>query len=332
MRIAAKDKILKVGESMAEFALEIRSLTKKINKKLIIDDVSFAVKKGEVFGLLGPNGAGKTTIIKMITGLARRTAGKVFVNGYDLDQEFKKAISEIGAIVENPEFYGYMSGYQNLKHYANMAAKKITKERIEEVARMVGLEKAIHHKVKTYSLGMRQRLGIAQAILHEPSLLILDEPTNGLDPQGIKEVRDYLRALAKAGTAVIVSSHLLSEMQLMCDRFAIIEKGKLIQISSIADLNGGKKEGQKVIFEVDDAKTAILILRRNDWAKEDQLIDQQQFSVKLAKEDVAKANRLLVNRGVKVYGIRTETTTLEDHFLKLTGNGEEGGMSRAAAN
>ncbi|MFS8631423.1 MAG: ABC transporter ATP-binding protein, partial [Bacillales bacterium] len=214
----------------------------------------------------------------------------------------------------------------------NMAAKKITKERIEEVARMVGLEKAIHHKVKTYSLGMRQRLGIAQAILHEPSLLILDEPTNGLDPQGIKEVRDYLRALAKAGTAVIVSSHLLSEMQLMCDRFAIIEKGKLIQISSIADLNGGKKEGQKVIFEVDDAKTAILILRRNDWAKEDQLIDQQQFSVKLAKEDVAKANRLLVNRGVKVYGIRTETTTLEDHFLKLTGNGEEGGMSRAAAN
>src|SRR5690554_33923 len=132
MRIAAKDKILKVGEGMAEFALEIRSLTKKINKKLIIDDVSFAVKKGEVFGLLGPNGAGKTTIIKMITGLARRTAGKVFVNGYDLDQEFKKAISEIGAIVENPEFYGYMSGYQNLKHYANMAAKKITKERIEE--------------------------------------------------------------------------------------------------------------------------------------------------------------------------------------------------------
>ena len=307
---------------MAEFALEIRSLT-KINKKLIIDDVSFAVK-GKYSGFSARTER-KNDHYQDDYRLGPPYGGKVFVNGYDLDQEFKKAISEIGAIVENPEFYGYMSGYQNLKHYANMAAKKITKERIEEVARMVGLEKAIHHKVKTYSLGMRQRLGIAQAILHEPSLLILDEPTNGLDPQGIKEVRDYLRALAKAGTAVIVSSHLLSEMQLMCDRFAIIEKGKLIQISSIADLNGGKKEGQKVIFEVDDAKTAILILRRNDWAKEDQLIDQQQFSVKLAKEDVAKANRLLVNRGVKVYGIRTETTTLEDHFLKLTGNGEEGG-------
>lgn len=316
---------------MSEKALEVRSLTKRIRKRLIIDDVSFSVEKGEVFGLLGPNGAGKTTIIKMIVGLIGRTKGEVFINGFDLDREFKKAISEVGAIVENPEFYGYMSGYRNLKHYANLAAEKIPKERIQEVTRLVGLEKAIHQKVKTYSLGMRQRLGIAQALLHNPSLLILDEPTNGLDPQGIREVRGYLRMLAKSGIAVIVSSHLLSEMQLMCDRFAIIEKGKLIQISSIDELNGGNLE-QEVAFEVDNADNAVRILKNYYPGFAEKVVNEKQFSVKITRETIADVNQLLVNHGVKVYGIGLSSTSLEEHFLKITGTDGQGGMAYVVAN
>ena len=158
---------------------------------------------------------------------------------------------DLGAIVENPEFYKYMSGHKNLIHYARMAKEKITEERINEVARLVKLDHALNKKVKTYSLGMRQRLGVAQAVLHRPGLLILDEPTNGLDPQGIREFRDYLRQLANEGVGVLISSHLLSEMQLMCDRFAVIEKGKLIHIEN--NLVEEKEEDlREVIFSVGD--------------------------------------------------------------------------------
>lgn len=312
---------------MTSKALEVRSLTKKIRNKVIVDDVSFTVEKGEIFGLLGPNGAGKTTIIRMIVSLIRRTKGKVFVNGHSIDEKFKEAMNEMGAIVENPEFYKYMSGYKNLKHYANMANKKIPREQIEKITKLVGLEKAINHKVKTYSLGMRQRLGVAQALLHNPSVLLLDEPTNGLDPQGIREFRDYLRSLTKKGISVIVSSHLLSEMQLMCDRFAIIEKGKLIHISSIDELNGEKELLHKVEFEVDDAKFATKLLRTHGLANECHSVKGQQFSIKITKETIAEVNELLVNNDVKVYRITPETTTLEDRFLELTGNDEEGGKA-----
>lgn len=317
---------------MTSKALEVRSLTKKIRNKVIVDDVSFTVEKGEIFGLLGPNGAGKTTIIRMIVSLIRRTKGKVFVNGYSIDGQFKEAMNEMGAIVENPEFYKYMSGYKNLKHYANMATGKISQEHIEKVTKLVGLEKAINHKVKTYSLGMRQRLGVAQSLLHNPSVLILDEPTNGLDPQGIREFRDYLRSLTKKGISVIVSSHLLSEMQLMCDRFAIIEKGKLIHISSIDELNGEKELLHKVEFEVDDAKFATKLLSSHGLANEYHSVNGQHFSIKITKESIAEVNELLVNNDVKVYRITPETITLEDRFLELTGKGEEGGKASVLIN
>ncbi|MBE3569894.1 MAG: ABC transporter ATP-binding protein [Bacillales bacterium] len=308
---------------MAVKALEVRSLTKKIKNKLIVDDVSFVVEKGEVFGLLGPNGAGKTTIIRMILGLIRRTKGSVFVNGLNLDNQFKETMSEIGAIVENPEFYKYMSGYKNLKHYANMA-RNVTEERIMEVTRLLGLEQAIHQKVKTYSLGMRQRLGVAQALLHNPSLLILDEPTNGLDPQGIREIRNYLRSLTKNGISVIVSSHLLSEMQQMCDRFAIIEHGKLIHISSMHEsLNEEGQFVRNVVFEVSDVKAAVQLFRENDLATELKMVGGQQFSVNMDKETIALANQLLVKNHINVYGINLAATTLEDRFLELTGKGNQ---------
>ncbi|WP_409302734.1 ABC transporter ATP-binding protein [Peribacillus sp. SCS-155] len=318
---------------MSVNALEVRSLTKKIGNKTIVDDVSFNVAKGEIFGLLGPNGAGKTTIIRMIVSLIKRTGGSVIVNGHNLDQEFKETMSEIGAIVENPEFYKYMSGYKNLKHYANMAAVEISEERIQEVVKLVELDQAIKQKVKTYSLGMRQRLGVAQALLHNPSLLILDEPTNGLDPKGIREFRVYLRSLAKQGISVLVSSHLLSEMELMCDRFAIIEKGKLIHISSMNEsLEDDQQVPQEVVFEVSDAEKAIRLLTGKGLTPSARHFAPQQFSLNLDRETVAMANKLLVENGIEVYGIGRVAATLEDRFLEITNKDSKGARAHGLAN
>ena len=300
------------------YALEVRNLTKKIGSKTIVNDVSFSVEKGEIFGLLGPNGAGKTTIIRMIVNLINRSGGSVIINEHNLDSSFKSAMSEMGAIVENPEFYKYMSGYKNIKHYANMATKKITEERIQEMVRLVGLEGAINNKVKTYSLGMRQRLGVAQALLHEPSLLILDEPTNGLDPQGIREFRDYLRLLANNGISVVVSSHLLSEMQLMCDRFAIIEKGELIHISTMNESVETEVALREYVFEVSNIKSTMEVLEKHNFADMVVKKDETSVSLTVVKEDVAKINRLLVEHDVDVYGIQMIKATLEDRFLELT--------------
>ncbi|MFC4559275.1 ABC transporter ATP-binding protein [Virgibacillus kekensis] len=308
---------------MAEKALEVKSLTKNIKNKVIVKDVSFSIEKGEIFGLLGPNGAGKTTIIRMIMSLIGRTDGSVIVNGYNLDTHFKESMSEMGAIVENPEFYKYMSGYKNLKHYANMATNEISEKKIEEVIRLVGLEKAVKQKVKTYSLGMRQRLGVAQALLHEPSLLVLDEPTNGLDPQGIREFRNYLRSLTKEGISVLVSSHLLSEMQLMCDRFAIIEDGSLVHISSIDLLNNQEELLQAVTFEVSDPAKAMELLKQHATGAEITESTDEQISLTVDKETTAKINRVLVENGIDVYRISVKATTLEDRFLELTGKDKQ---------
>ncbi|MCM3601511.1 ABC transporter ATP-binding protein [Robertmurraya korlensis] len=303
---------------MTQYALEVHNLTKKIGKKLIVENVTFQIEKGEIFGLLGPNGAGKTTIIRMIVHLINRTEGKVMINGYDLDQSFKEALGEIGAIVENPEFYKYMSGMKNLKHYMRMATKDVSVERLEEVIRLVGLEQAIHQKVRTYSLGMRQRLGVAQALLHSPSILILDEPTNGLDPQGIREFRDYLRLLVNQGISVLVSSHLLSEMELMCDRFAIIEKGRLTHISRMDEtVQLGSQTKQHVMFEVDNAEQAFNLLVNQNLG-EGWNIEAGFIYASMDRETVAKANQLFVSNGLQVYEISYLKASLEDRFLEIT--------------
>ncbi|WHZ59252.1 ABC transporter ATP-binding protein [Metabacillus hrfriensis] len=304
---------------MTQYALEVQSLTKKIGKKTIVDDVSFQVEKGEIFGLLGPNGAGKTTIIRMIVSLINRTGGNVIINGHNLDDSFKEAMSEIGAIVENPEFYKYMSGLKNIRHYERMAVKDISEKRRNEVIELVGLQHAMHQKVKTYSLGMRQRLGVAQSLLHNPSVLIFDEPTNGLDPQGIREFRDYLRKLADDGISVLVSSHMLSEMQLMCDRFAIIEKGKLIHISSMHDsMEESKEMTREVIFEVSDISEAAILIKEKGLYEGVIEANGEQLKLHLDKEKTMVINQLLVQNGVGVYGIVSHKATLEDRFLELT--------------
>ena len=181
---------------MSEEILKCNGIYKDIHGKAIIKDVTFDIKEGEILGFIGPNGAGKTTTIKLILGLQKITKGNIQINGYDVEKNFEKAIQKVGSIVENPDLYMYMSGYANLKLVANLY-ESVDKKRIDEVVKLVGLENRIKDKVSKYSLGMRQRLGIAQAILHKPNLLILDEPTNGLDPEGIKQVRELIVKLSK---------------------------------------------------------------------------------------------------------------------------------------
>jgi ABC-2 type transport system ATP-binding protein len=298
--------------------LQLKNVRKDIGKKTIIHDLSFEVFAGEVFGLLGPNGAGKTTTIRMIVGLMGITSGDVLINGISIQKDFEKAIQHVGAIVENPEMYKFLTGYQNLLHYARMT-KAVTKERIDEVVKLVGLEKRIHDKVKTYSLGMRQRLGLAQALLHRPSLLILDEPTNGLDPAGIREIRDYLRKLAKEeGLGIIVSSHLLSEMEMMCDRFAIIQHGRLVGIESVQELS---KQAQKVLLTVEPVEQALTVIK-NIYPHMNITPAKQGIEVSIDYEEIPSLNAALVSENIKVYGIQVLTKSLEERFLEVTGGNE----------
>lgn len=307
---------------MMETIVQMRGVTKRIGTRTIIDNLTLDLPRGEVFGFLGPNGAGKTTTIRMMVGLMSLTSGEILIDGKSIEKEFEGAIKHVGAIVENPEMYKYLTGYQNLVHYARMMPG-VTEHRVREVVALVGLEARIHDKVKTYSLGMRQRLGVAQAMLHRPKLLILDEPTNGLDPAGIRELRDYLRKLAKdEGIAVFVSSHLLSEMELMCDRVAIIQNGRLIDVRSLQD---GEQalSARRVLFQVDRPAEAVQALQTAgqsaELAEKAQEADSGFVIIYGDRDGIATANAALVQAGIRVYGIREDVKSLEDQFLEVTG-------------
>lgn len=314
-------------------AVEIRDLTKVIGSKTIVDSLSFDIPKGEVFGLLGPNGAGKTTTIRMMVGLIGITRGQVIIDGIDVSKHFAAAMKHIGAIVENPEMYKYLSGYRNLKHFANMS-EGVTRQRIDDVVRQVGLTDRIHDKVKTYSLGMRQRLGLAQTLLRSPDVIILDEPTNGLDPAGIRELRDYLRKLAQdEGIAVVVSSHLLSEMELMCDRIAIIQSGKLVDVRALRGMSVDHASEQTTFIELADTAQAraIEILRNIGQAHLDSATAEETatelvasardggIEVAVTRERVPDVIHALDASGIRIYGVRTLNKSLEDTFLEITG-------------
>lgn len=219
---------------MSKVVLELENVNKTFGRRKIIDNISLSVKEGEVYGFLGPNGSGKTTTIKMILNLINRDSGIIKVNGYDTKKQFEQAMECIGGIVENPDMYKYMSGLDNLKLHARL--RNIDKKRIDEVLKLVELNGRENDKVGKYSLGMKQRLGLALTLLHKPKVLILDEPTNGLDPAGIKKLRDILKEIAhKDGVAVFVSSHILAEMQQMCDKVAVLDNGKIVKIEEISD-------------------------------------------------------------------------------------------------
>jgi ABC-2 type transport system ATP-binding protein len=299
-----------------EPVVRLEAVSKVISSKVIIDNLNLEIIPGQVFGFLGPNGAGKTTTIRMMVGLISITQGDIVICGHSIKNNFEAAIANVGAIVENPEMYKYLSGYQNLRHFARMMPG-VTKQRIQDVIALVGLDNRIHDKVKTYSLGMRQRLGVAQAILHNPKLLILDEPTNGLDPQGIRELRDYLRHLCRIeGTTVFVSSHLLSEMELLCDRVAIIQNGRLIDVRQLKNEEGVAVTAAEIAFEVDQPRQAAELLGVDRVDR----IENNQLILKVSREEAADINARLVQAGLKVYGIREVTRTLEDQFLEMTGS------------
>ncbi|WP_433751590.1 ABC transporter ATP-binding protein [Paenibacillus amylolyticus] len=296
-----------------EPVVRIQGVSKIISSRSLVSDLTLDISPGQVFGFLGPNGAGKTTTIRMMVGLMSISKGDIFISGYSVKNEFEKAIAEVGAIVENPEMYKFLTGYQNLVHFARMSPG-VTKERIAETIERVGLTARIHDKVKTYSLGMRQRLGVAQAILHKPKLLVLDEPTNGLDPQGIRELRDYLRELTQAeGITVFVSSHLLSEMELMCDTVAIIQNGKLIDVRNLRAETGADALIE-VAFEVNDAQRAANLIQGAT-------LQGNVLVARVSREQIPDINAKLVSEGVQVYGIRNVTHTLEEQFLQVTGGG-----------
>ncbi|MEG7283846.1 ABC transporter ATP-binding protein [Bacillus sp. 0909A] len=304
---------------MAEPILHIEGLDKKIGSKQILKQISMDVRQGEIIGLLGPNGSGKTTLIRIIVGLLKQNSGSVAINGFKHDTEFEQAMEAVGAIVENPEFYPYLSGWENLKHFANMH-KKIDDERLDEVVERVGLTSAIDDKVKTYSLGMRQRLGIAQAILHRPKLLILDEPTNGLDPAGMKDFRDHIKELAEEeGTAVLFATHLLREVEDLCDRVIIIQKG---EIKAEVSLNGAGQKTEKAVIEVQSAEKAIAWLVGNGYTAERK---DGSIVVDIAKENIPELNRSLVGQGLNVFSIMAYTQSLEDEFIKATTAHQEEG-------
>ncbi|MED4980557.1 ABC transporter ATP-binding protein [Geobacillus stearothermophilus] len=296
-----------------QVTLAVKELRKTIRGKEIIKGISFELHEGEVFGFLGPNGAGKTTTIRMLVGLIRPTSGTVVICGYDLHRQFTDAIHQIGCIVENPEMYPYLTGWENLEHFARMIPG-IGADRIMEVAKLVGLEQRIHDRVGTYSLGMRQRLGIAQALLGKPKVLILDEPTNGLDPAGIREMRAFIRFLAETeGLSVLVSSHLLSEIQLMCDRVAIMAKGRLLAVDTVERL---LNQQARVVWKAAPTDRARALL-----AAETEVLraDEETIVTPYEPSRLAAWNAKLVQAGVSVSEIEPRLPTLEDLFIELTG-------------
>lgn len=294
--------------------VQLKNLSKTIKGKQLIDNVSLDLYPGQITGFLGPNGAGKTTTIRMMTALMQPTAGEVIIDGQSLAKHYEEAISKVGVIVENPEMYKFLSGYKNLLHFARMH-KNVTKQRIDEVVHQVGLDKRIHEKVSTYSLGMRQRLGLAQALLHRPKFLILDEPTNGLDPAGIREFRMYLRKIAaEDGVSVIVSSHLLSEIELMCDRIAIIQNGKLIDIREM-----NANAATVYALEVTPVDKAQMVL---DELNISYKLTNNELELNVDKEQIPGIINKFVESDIAIFAVQPKQQTLEDQFLEMTGGGQ----------
>lgn len=288
--------------------LECNKVFKKIGHHVIVSDLSFSLKEGDILGFIGPNGAGKTTSIKLMLGLQSLSGGSVKILGYDIKKDFVKAIRQVGAIVENPDLYMYLTGYENLKIAS--VFYQVDKNRIDEVVRLVGLEDRIHDAVKNYSLGMRQRLGIAVAILHRPKLLILDEPMNGLDPEGIKDLKNILTTLARDySMAIIISSHILSELESFCTRICIFSKGRVEKDASIAEIKR-ITEKERYCLEVSDTNLDSILTSY-------QVLDNEHIEVSATRENIVNILKALLLNDIFVYEVKREVLSLEDVFLKV---------------
>ncbi len=299
-----------------EKIIEINGLTKKFKDVKAVDELSLNVYKGDIFGFLGPNGAGKSTTIRMLLTLIRPNAGKIKLLGKPLNKERALILREVGAIVEKPDFYNYISAYKNLEILGRISGREVSSNRIMEILETVGLKERRTSKVKTYSHGMKQRLGIAQALLHDPELIILDEPTTGLDPQGMKEIRDLIIHLRdEKSKTIFLSSHLLSEVEQIANRMIIINKGKTVVEGYVQDLLNSAE--LKVTFEVDDLDSAKHLISQSHWDNKIESFTNNKLIFNLSPEEIAVINKFFVDNDISVSAV-VPTRSLEEYFLKIT--------------
>lgn len=300
-----------------EKVIEVNGLTKKYKNLVAVNNLNLNVYKGDVFGFLGPNGAGKSTTIRMLLSLISPTSGSIKIFGKSLNKNRIEILRNIGAIVEKPDFYLYLTAYKNLELLGKISGTDISKEKIMQVLELVGLKERYNSKVKTYSHGMKQRLGIAQALLHDPELIILDEPTTGLDPQGIKEIRELIIYLSREkGKTIFLSSHILKEIEIIATRMIIIDKGTTKIEGRVEDLLNDNK--LTVTIEVDEVEQLKYFINESRWSGSFKEIEKNGFIFMLSKEEIPLLNKELVERGFNVNSL-VPKKSLEDYFLKITG-------------
>jgi ABC-type multidrug transport system ATPase subunit len=296
--------------------IKVSSLTKSFRNLTAVDDLSFTVQEGDVYGFLGQNGAGKSTTIRMLLTLIAPTKGSMELFGYNLQQHRIEILRQVGAVIEKPDMYGYLSAYENLKLFAKLSGIKYTQQTLMQQLEMVGLAERAHDKVKTFSQGMKQRLGIAVALVHDPKLIILDEPTNGLDPQGIADIRNLILHLSRElKKTVLVSSHLLSEIEQVATRLLIIDKGKKLVEGTSAELF----DPSQTIIELDTLNnTACLqLLQQSEWKKALQQQRSPSILLKTNRDQLPYLHRWLVTQNIDVISLQPRHT-LEDFFLQVT--------------
>jgi ABC-2 type transport system ATP-binding protein len=298
--------------SSAPPVLKTTGLSKRYGKRLALAGLDLAVPPGRVFGFLGPNGAGKTTAISLILGLVSATAGHAELFGRDNRRHLAESLKHVGAVLEGVSFYPHLSARDNLRICAAISGGD-SETRIEATLGQVGLASRAKDKVRGYSMGMRQRLALAAALLHDPELLVLDEPTNGLDPAGMREFRDLIRELGRSGKTVFVSSHLLGEVEQMCDEVAIVKEGRVIASGVVSDL---VRQSDALELRVTDAAKAMEALRALPWPVA--VSEGDSITVEAPRESAAEISRLLAENGVYLYELRPRATSLEEVFLELT--------------
>ncbi len=299
-----------------DHVIEVRGLTKKFKNLVAVNNLDLNVYCGDVFGFLGPNGAGKSTTIRMLLSLIKPTAGSIRIFGMDIKENRAKIYSKIGAIVEKPDFYLYLSAYKNLEILGKMSGADTSKKKIMEMLELVGLAKRYKSKVKTYSHGMKQRLGLAQALIHNPELIILDEPTTGLDPQGMKEIRDLIIYLSKEkNKTIFLSSHILREVELIASRMIIISKGTTQVEGTVEELL--KSDKVSVAFEVDRVEEVKEIIANSQWQNSFKSSIKNEMTFELAKNETSELNKFLIEKGFAVSAV-VPVRSLEDYFLKIT--------------
>jgi len=300
----------------SEKIIEVTGLTKQFKEVRAVDNLNLNVHKGDVFGFLGPNGAGKSTTIRMLLSLISPTKGSINIFNQSLKESRKKILKRIGAIVEKPDFYLYLPAYKNLEILGKLSGADVSKKNIMSLLELVGLEKRYKSKVKTFSHGMKQRLGLAQALLHDPELIILDEPTTGLDPQGMKEVRDLIIHLSKdKGKTIFLSSHILSEVEIIANRMIIINKGSTIVEGDVQELlNSGT---MTVKFEVDKEDETLRLINESAWKEKLNSSSSTTFFFSLDKEEIAGLNKYLNDNRISVSAV-VPTRSLEEYFLSIT--------------